>query len=70
MKKGGFILNDRGDFLRGDADGEAVALVECGLGGGAEDGGAAEIFDEASEAAEDGMEEAGRQCLYFIEDDD
>ena len=40
------------------------------MSGGAENGGAAEVFDEASETAKDGMEKAGRERLCFIQNDD
>ena len=69
LEKCGFVVDDWGYFLRWNADSESVSLIEGGLGGGAEDGGATEIFDETSETAEDGVKETGWEGLRFIKND-
>lgn len=70
LEESGLVLDDGGDFLRGNADFEVVACFEGWLGCGAENGGGVEVVDEAAEGAKDGMQEGGRKGLDFIENDD
>jgi len=56
-------------IFAGDAYVELIALVECGLGGGAEDGSGAKIVHEATQAAQDWGEEVIGKSLGFIEND-
>ena len=47
-KERGCVPQDGGDFLGRDTDGEVFAAFEGGLGGGAEDGGGAEIMNQTA----------------------
>lgn len=56
LKKGRFVLNDFGDFIRRNADIETVPSFQCGLSGGAQNGGGVKIMNKATESSKDGME--------------